>query len=71
MIIELKMNSSGIYPTYLNLTSSGDFFQYQNTPSVEFVDFSSCTNAFIVIEQPIEINNKDITVNKALHITND
>ena len=53
---ELKMNSTGIYSTFLNIASSTDVFQYPNTPSAEFVDLSSCTNTFLVIEQPIEIN---------------
>ena len=71
MTVELKMNSTGIYPTYLNLASSGDVFRYSNTQSVEFVDLSSCINTLLVIEQPIEQNKEDMTGNKVLRITHD
>ena len=69
MSVELKTNSTGIYPTYLNLSSSVDVFQYSNTPSVEFINLSSSTNTFLVIEESIEQNKKDITGNRVLHIT--
>jgi len=66
---ELKMNSTGIYPNYLNSASSANIFHYpNNTPSAEFVDLSSVTNTFLVIEQPIEINKKNITGSKSPHI---
>ena len=67
MINESKMNSTGIYPTYLNLASSGVVFQYPNTPSAEFVNFSSYKTTFLTIEQTKEINQKDIV--KAGHST--
>ena len=54
MSLELKTNSTGYYPTYLNLSSSGEIYKYCNTPSVEFVDLSSSINTFVVIEQQIE-----------------
>ena len=60
MINESKMNSTGIYPTYLNLASSGVVFQYPNTPSVEYVNFSSFNTTFFVSEQKNGINKKDI-----------
>lgn len=65
MNIELKMEGTGIYPTYFNFASSGGVSQYLNKPSVEFVDFSSISNAYIVIEQAKEINKKDMTANGA------
>jgi len=60
---EIKINSTGIYPTFLNIASSTDVFQYPNTPSAELVDLSSCTNTFIIIEQPIEKNKEEIIRN--------
>ena len=62
MNIELKMEGTGIYPTYFNFASSGGVSQYLNKPSVEFVDFSSISNTYIVIEQTMD-NKKDITSN--------
>jgi hypothetical protein len=67
MTVELKMNNTGIYPTYLNLTSSGDAFRYSTTPSVEFVDLSFSSNTFLVIEQSIEQNGNDINKDRVLH----
>jgi len=66
---EFKMNNTGIYPTFLNIASSTDVFQYPNTPSAELVDLSFCTNTFLIIEQPIEIDKEEIIENRALHIT--
>ena len=66
---ELKMNSTGIYPNYLNSASSVDILHYpNNSPSAEFVDLSFVANTFLVIEQPIEINRKNITGSKLPHV---
>ena len=60
MTNESKMKNTIIYPTYLNLSSSGVIFQYPNTASVEFVDFSSNNTTFLVVEKAIVINKEDI-----------
>ena len=55
MTNEPKISSTGIFPTYLNLASSGVVFQYPNNPSAEFVNFSSCHTTFLATKQTIGI----------------
>jgi hypothetical protein len=56
MNTEVKLEYTGLFPTYLNLASSGTKFQIQDNTTARFIDFSSYnTTTYIVKQEPIPV----------------
>jgi hypothetical protein len=49
------LDTFGVFPTYLNFSSSDRDFQIPVEPSVRLVDFSSYHNTFLVCQEPVEL----------------
>ena len=52
MNIEMKQQNSGLFPTYLNFTTSSTKFQEQDDITAKLNDFSSCNTTFIIEHKP-------------------
>jgi len=55
MNIEIKQENTGLFPTYLNLASSGTKFQIQDDTTARLSNFSSCNTLFIAEREPVPV----------------
>jgi hypothetical protein len=51
MNTEVKLEYTGLFPTYLNLASSSTKFQIQDDATAHFVDFSSYNTTAYLVKQ--------------------
>ncbi|MDR1362900.1 MAG: hypothetical protein LBJ35_02460 [Spirochaetaceae bacterium] len=57
MNTEVKLECTGLFPTYLNLSSSSTKFQIQDDATARLIDFSSCntTAIYVAKQEPIPV----------------
>jgi len=53
MNIEIKQETTGLFPTYLNLSSSGTKYQMQDDATAPLSNFSSCNTVFIAEHESV------------------
>jgi hypothetical protein len=56
MNTKIKLEYTGLFPTYLNLASSSTQFQIRDDASARLIDFSSYnTTTYIVKQEPVSV----------------
>jgi hypothetical protein len=61
MNTEVKLEYTGLFPTYLNLASSSTKFQIQDDVTARLIDFSSCNTAIYVVKQESILVKQHVT----------
>jgi len=52
---EIKQETTGLFPTYLNLSSTGTKYQIQDDATARLNNFSSCNTVFVKEGEPIPV----------------